>query len=79
MQTASPLHVRSAAAPTADPTRGAARPRDRGQAGQALTEYAVLASVLVASVWVAAGPLGLVAALRRSFGAIHFVLSLPLP
>lgn len=50
-----------------------------GQQGQALTEYALIATVLVAAVWVAAGPLGLLAGLRRYFSSIHFVLSLPLP
>jgi len=50
-----------------------------GEQGQALTEYALIATVLVAAVWVAAGPLGLLAGLRRYFASIYFVLSLPLP
>ncbi|HWV39128.1 MAG TPA: hypothetical protein VN033_11730 [Vulgatibacter sp.] len=51
----------------------------RNEQGQALTEYALIAGVLVASVWVAAGPLGLLASAKRYFSSIHFVLSLPLP
>ncbi|AKU90632.1 hypothetical protein [Vulgatibacter incomptus] len=49
------------------------------EAGQTLTEYALVAGGLAAAALVAAGPLGMLDAIRRYFGSIYFVLSLPLP
>jgi len=50
-----------------------------GESGQMLTEYAVVASILLGACLVAAGPLGLLDAFARYFDSFYFVVSLPLP
>lgn len=44
-----------------------------------LTEYAVVASILLGASLVAAGPLGLFDAFGRYFDSFYFVVSLPFP
>lgn len=49
------------------------------ESGQMVTEYALVAALLVAACLVAAGPLGFVDAFRRYFDSTYFVVSLPFP